>query len=149
MLTKTRIGGIFGVILLVTGGTAVAWGSYQQTANPCESGYQISTERVKTNETLDSRYERIAFTDLSTVEQRIFLESITDMYNQSNMYQDSSELANLSDKAITYRSDQYVTHVVVSDCAGQPGTYSKLGGGITAFIGLGSLILTGIWQQLT
>ena len=141
--------GLLGVIFLLVGGTAVAWGSYQQAANPCESGYQLSIDRSQVNETSDSRYERTTFADLSAVEQRIFLEAVTDTYNLSRMYQNTSQFTNISGKIVSYRNEEYVTQTVVSGCGVQPGTYTKLGGGLATFIGLGNLIFAGVWRRFT
>lgn len=127
-----RYAAAIGAVLVVLGGAGVAVGGIQAAAASCDSGQSLY---VSTTEGTDST-DPVAFEELSPVEQRIFLEAVTDENDVSRDYDEWSSWFERVD-AVTYRGQTYEVTRIHSDCV--PGF-----GRVFLFFGL-PVVFAGLW----
>ena len=144
MTSITRIIGAIGVVLLLIGGTGIAWGSYNQALYDCESGSSMSISNLTADETTAPQTEPVGFDNLSSVEQRIFLEAYTSPTNTAETYQNWPTSRFENARVVTYRGQQYRVQGLTSVCGIPPGTYIKYAGIASSIIGVGFLTVTGL-----
>lgn len=142
MPSTLRLVALLGAVLLLVGGSTAVWSVAGQPN--CESGYALAVDRVGADETPDARYDRVAFENLSADGQALVREAVESDDGLSALYPSSSALADARGRVVAYRGEQYVTTVVVSDCAASPAPLTLLGAA-AGLVGSGTLVGTGAW----
>ena len=136
MPSTVRTATLLGVLLVLVGVAAGASGGYQVATDQCHSGYKLAVD--KASPTADA--QQVDFTTLSPTDQRIFLEAFTTSPQFSRTYGSTAPFENLTRTRIQYQNRTYVTNTVAIDCGTPPGLYTALGGGLSLFVGLASLL---------
>lgn len=136
-----------GVVLLVVGLGAIAWGGYAAATNPCTSGSPLSVDRFAPDETPPAGYERVDFADLPPAERPLFLEVVNGLGGTSRRYASSSALADLRHHVFSYRGDEYVTNTIVADCGPSPLEFFGPVGGDVSAVGLVVAVGSIVWRR--
>jgi hypothetical protein len=132
MPSVVRAVAVLGLVVVVAGTVAAGYGVYEQQADTCESGYGLSAWAVGPNETADPSFERVAYENLSSAEQRVFEEAVEN--NSTGVVENRSVLDGLGGTVVEYRGDRYETVVWVKDCGRSYASFVILGA-LTAAVG--------------
>ena len=146
MNRTTRLGVVVGVGLLVLGSAGIASGGYLEFIDDCQSGYALDISSLDEDDPLWNSSDRVSFTSLSPVEQRIFLEAYTDERGISPTYEEWSSSWFDDGTVVEYRDERYRVNAVVLDCTATYGTFLIGGGIISILFGVGVLVQAGVWQ---
>jgi len=136
---------VVGLVVLVGGIVSGSLGVFQQGTETCKSGYGLSITKLDENETVDPDSEPVAYSNLSATEQQVFREILT---TEQTIYQNSTPFEGLTQKVVTYRSEQYETGTLfVADCFNR-GVSFNIWGSLLALLGGVIVTATSGWRRL-
>lgn len=121
---------LLGVILVVGGGTSVAYGGYLDSQQTCYSGYYLqASETTPPDSATVTNY-----TALNDTQQRLFDESVENHTKAPDWVLDHFP------GYVRYEGDTYAVGVITNGC-GEPGVFFEVGGFWSAVAGTGLLVL--------
>jgi len=151
MDSRSRLGLLLGLGLLLSGGLAYGVGMYQESS-ACTSGYWMTVDQMAADEPLHPPLEVVAFENLSTAEQEHFREALTG--NRQKLCSGSDRMENLTEDVIRYQGGRYMADLLAFDGTswGFPlvlvGMVGVLLGGALSVLTGGMVILRKIWDRL-
>lgn len=144
--------GRLGVVLLLVGSTGFGVGSGMAAQDDCVSGTELGIDRVAAPNTTAVTRNTTAFTELSPVEQRLFLEAYTesdddrrysDRYaNWSEAWFDSGHPS--GPQYVAYRGEYWELAFFAADCGVSVGVFVRIGGVLALLLGGALLTAVGV-----